>query len=988
MFSPSFKNCILLLYLLSISSSSFVLSLTADTQILIRVKNGQLHDPNGKLDDWVPGTDYNPCNWTGITCDHQNQTVISIDLSGFGIGGAFPSGFCRIRTLQNLSLGDNFFNGSLSSFALSPCSHIHVLNLYSNLFVGQLPDFSPVFHNLRVIDLSSNNFTGDIPVSFGSFPSLEVLNLMQNLFTGPIPGFLGNLSNLIRLEMSYNPFKPSPLPKEIGNLTKLENLFLTFVNLNGEIPESIGKMSSLLNLDLSNNFITGKIPDSISGLRSITQIELYNNQLSGKLPEALSNLTTLVNFDVSLNQFTGELPEKVAALPLQSFYLSDNYFTGEIPEALASNPNLMSLHLFNNSFTGNLPANLGRFSDLVDFDVSTNDFTGEFPKYLCYRKKLQKLIAFRNRFSGSLGLGDCSSLSYVRIANNEFSGTVPTNFWGFYNLSLLELSNNRFQGQISPSISGARRLTRLLISGNSFSGKLPPEICKLQALVEINLSRNRFGNEMPLCITELKKLQKLDMQENMFSGEIPKSVSSWIDLIELNLSTNQLSGHIPPELGRLPVLNYLDLSNNKLTGEIPVELTRLKLNQFNVSNNRLEGKIPSALTNSFYIPSLLGNPNLCSPDLKPIRPCSKTKPASLYIVIILAICVLVLLGSLLWFFKGISVFVRKPKRLYKAISFQRVGFTEDDIVQNLTKDNLIGSGASGQVYKVKLKTGQVIAVKKLWGGAQKPETESAFRSEVETLGRVRHSNIVKLLMCCSGEEFRFLVYEYMENGSLGDLLLNGEKGEGGLMDWGSRFAVAIGAAQGLAYLHHDCVPPILHRDVKSNNILLDAEMAPRVADFGLAKTLQNEGDVAAVSRIAGSYGYIAPEYAYTLRVTEKSDVYSYGVVLMELITGKRPNDSSFGENKDIVQWVRESSLSLSSPDDDQNDTASASRGLEKIIDPRMNQSTLNYAEIDKVLNVALLCTSAFPINRPSMRRVVELLKDHNFPRPKSTHASN
>ncbi|WCJ32066.1 Leucine-rich receptor-like protein kinase family protein [Euphorbia peplus] len=985
MFCLSFNNCFLLLFIILSFSSSLVLSLTADAETLIRVKTGQLHDPNGKLDNWVSGLDHNPCNWTGITCDLHNQTVTSVDLSGFGISGGFPSGFCRIRTLQNLSLADNFFNGTLSSLALSPCSHLHLLNLYSNLFVGPLPDFSPVFRNLRVLDLSSNNFTGDIPVTFGGFPSLEVLTLTENLLTGSIPGFLTNLSNLIRLEMAYNPFKPSSLPKEIGNLTRLENLFLTSANLIGEIPESIGKLTSLLNLDLSNNFITGKIPDSISGLGSITQIELYNNQLTGKLPEGLSNLTTLVNFDVSENNLTGELPEKVAALPLQSFFLNDNYFTGEIPESLALNPNLMELHLFNNSFTGKLPRNLGRFSDLVEFDVSTNDFTGPLPEYLCYRKKLEGVIAFQNRLSGSLGLGDCSSLNYVRIANNEFSGMIPFKLWGFSNLSLLELSNNRFEGPISPSISGACQLTRLLISGNSFSGKLPPEICTLHELVEINLSMNQFVEQLPSCITELKKLQKLDMQENKFLGDIPESVSSWTDLIELNLSSNQFSGNIPPELGVLPVLNYLDLSKNKLTGEIPVELTRLKLNQFNVSDNRLQGKIPNGFTNSFYLSSLLGNPELCSPGLKPIRPCSKTKPASLYtmiIIIILAICAVVLIGSLLWFFKGKSVFFKRPKRLYKAISFQRVGFTEEDIIPHLTKENLIGSGGSGQVYRVKLKTGQIVAVKRLWGGSQKPETELAFRSEVETLGRVRHSNVVKLLMCCSGEEFRFLVYEYMENGSLGDLLLKGggEKGAGGLTDWSDRFAVAVGAAQGLAYLHHDCVPGILHRDVKSNNILLDEEMRPRVADFGLAKTLRDEeeGDVGVVSRIAGSYGYIAPEYAYTLRVTEKSDVYSFGVVLMELITGKRPNDSSFGENKDIVKWVRETSLTLSP--DSQNDASG--KGLEEIIDSRMKKSTLNYEEINKVLNVALLCTSAFPINRPSMRRVVELLKEQKLPHSK------
>ncbi|KDP32141.1 hypothetical protein JCGZ_12602 [Jatropha curcas] len=986
MVHQSANKSLLIFYFVSLCCS-LVLSLSGDSQILIRVKNAQLGDPNGKLNDWVETADPNSaCNWTGITCDSQNHSVISVDLSGFNIAGRFPTGFCRIRTLQNLSLADNFFNGTLTSRALSPCSHLHLLNLNSNLFVGELPDFSPDFVNLKVLDLSSNNFSGDIPVSFGRFKSLQVLSMMQNFLSGSIPWFLTNLTELTRLELAFNPFQPSILPKNIGYLSKLENLYLSETNLIGEIPDSIGNLSSLWNLDLSNNFITGKIPDSICGLKSIRQIELYNNRLSGELPVSLSNLTTLLRLDVSQNNLSGNLPEKVAAIQVQSLNLNDNNFSGEIPEVLALNPNLSELKLFNNSFIGKLPVNLGRYSDLEAFDVSTNYFTGELPEYLCQRKKLQNIIAFGNRFSGSLpeSLNECSNLSYVRIANNELSGSVSSKFWSLSNLNRLELYNNKFEGSISPTISNLHGLTHLLIAGNKFSGELPVEICKLNEVIEINLARNQFEGELPSCITELKKLQKLEMEENMFSGEIPSSVGSWTDLTQLNLSRNRLTGEIPPELGKLPVLNYLDLSDNSLTGEIPVELTKLKLNQFNISDNRLYGKVPSGFINTVYLSSLLGNPKLCSPNFKPVPPCSKTKPASLYIVAILVICLLIPVGSLLWFFKAKCVFVGKPKCPYMVTAFQRVGFSGEDIFPYLTKENLIGSGGSGQVYKVQLKTGQTVAVKRLWGGIQKPETESVFRSEVDTLGRVRHSNIVKLLMCCSGEEFRILVYEYMENGSLGDVL-HGEK-DGGLMDWPERFAVAVGAAQGLAYLHHDCVPAIVHRDVKSNNILLDEEMRSKVADFGLAKTLQREkgeGD-AVMSRVAGSYGYIAPEYGYTLKVTEKSDVYSFGVLLMELITGKRPNDSCFGENKDIVKWVAEAILSPPPEPEEASDqkTRNYYGGLKKIIDSRMKQSTCNFEEIGKVLHVALLCTSAFPINRPSMRRVVELLKDQKFPHPK------
>ncbi|OVA07345.1 Protein kinase domain [Macleaya cordata] len=943
-------------------------SVTQDAEILLQIKNSHLEDPTGRLSDWISTGGDGPCNWSGIVCDPQTLTVNSIDLTGFGISGGFPAGFCRIRTLQNLSLSDNFFNGSVSSEQISSCSHLRYLNLSINLFVGVLPEFSSEFTSLRWLDLSRNNFSGDIPASFGRFPKLQVLSLFGNLLNGTIPSSLTNLTELIRCDLAYNPFTPGPLPPEIGNLTKLENLWLPYSNLVGEIPESVGGLFALKNLDLSNNGLSGKIPDSIGRLKSIKQIELYWNRFSGELPASLGNLTTLITFDASQNNLTGKLPEKFAGLQLISLGLNDNQLEGEIPTSLASNTKLVQLKLFNNRFSGVLPGDLGRNSNLEDFDVSGNYIVGKLPPFLCHRKKLRRLVAFNNKLSGNLSeyYGDCNSLTYVRIFNNEISGTVPDRLWSLPRLYLLEIKNNRFEGWIPPVISGSKKLAQLLISGNQFSGGLPVEICQLSELAVLDASRNRFSGELPSCITEIRKLQKLDLQENMFSGKIPSRVSLWTDLTDLNLSRNRFSGEIPSELGSLPDLTYLDLSENLLSGEIPTQLTNLKLNKFNLSCNNLAGKIPPGFDNNFYLPSLIGNPYLCSPNLKPFPPCRKAKSATWFLIAVLISSCLLLLLSLFWFYKSKTKSIGgKTKLPWKLTTFHNTSFNEEEIFASLSEENLIGTGGSGKVYRARLKTGQTVAVKRLWEGNGKTGNLGVYQSEMETLGRIRHGNIVKLLFSCAGEDFRILVYEYMENGSLGDVL-HGEKG-GVLLDWHKRFKIAVGAAQGLAYLHHDCVPPILHRDVKSNNILLDEEFSPRVADFGLAKTLQREGgeDGSAMSRVAGSYGYIAPEYAYTMKVTEKSDVYSFGVVLMELVTGKRPIDSSFGENKDIVKWVI--------------DAATASEdhclSLQHLMDSRMNLSSGDYKEMEKVLDVALLCTSAFPMNRPSMRRVVEFLKD-------------
>lgn len=959
-----------------------------DAAILLRVKNAQLHDPLGELDDWVDSAPNAPCSWTGIACDADNRTVSAVDLSGFNISGNFPADFCRISSLRYINLTENSFGGTITYDTIALCSHVVALNLSYNNFVGGLPQFPVQFPNLTVLDFSYNNFSGEIPASFVNLPRLQVLILGSNLLNGSVPEFLSNLTELTHLVLSVNLFVSSSLPSNIGRLTKLEWFESQYTNLAGGIPESIGDLASVRNFDVSNNNLVGKIPGSIGRLKNVEQIELFGNQFSGELPDTFTSLTSLRRFDASENNLTGRIPASLAGLHLESLHLNDNFLEGEIPEILAMNPSLTELRLFNNKLSGSIPGILGTHSDLVEIDVSDNNLEGPLPKNLCYRKKLQHLVVFGNRISGKIPESyiECSSLKYVRIQENLLSGAVPDGFWGFRDLDYMELSNNMLEGSIPRSISTAKNLTQFLISGNKFSGDFPPEICGLQELRKIDSSWNQLSGELPSCITNLVKLQELHIQGNRFTGGIPGGVSAWGELTQLDLSENYFSGEIPADLGDLPVLTFLNLSNNLLSGEIPAELTKLKLNEFNVSNNRLRGKVPLGFNTKFFVSSLMGNPDLCSPDLRPLPPCSRSKPVNMVMVVVLSVLAFILVVSLVWlvFKTKFIVFGSKSRKHWKITSFQRVaGFDEEQVLASLTDENLVGSGGSGQVYRVVLKSGQTAAAKRLWEPKGVAEPEGTFRAEVEILGRIRHANIVRLLFSCSSEDFRVLVYNYVENGSLGDVLY-GDKG-GLLLDWPKRFAIAVGAAHGIAYLHHDCVPAIVHRDVKSNNILLDAEFRPKVADFGLAKILSHDavqGDQV-MSRVAGSYGYIAPEYAYTMRVTEKSDVYSFGVVLLELVTGKRPNDPSLGENNNMVKWVTDMALSCDEEQGSGSATGSIDiSSLDRVLDPRMDASLINYDEAEKLLNVALSCTAELPISRPSMRRVVELLKEHSTARSK------
>ncbi|ONK69941.1 uncharacterized protein A4U43_C05F28560 [Asparagus officinalis] len=941
------------------------LSLNSDGIILLQSKQF-LDDPNHSLSNWNP-SDPDPCNWTGITCSSSSSSVTSIDLSDLYLSGPFPPPLCRLPSLTSLSLSTNFINSSLSSSSLLPCSSLTHLDLSQNLLVGSLPSSLSSLPLLTYLDLSGNNFSGPIPPSFAHFPCLQSLSLVANLLTSPIPEFFSNISTLKQLNLSYNPFTPGPIPASFGNLSSLEVLWLSGCNLIGPIPSSLGKLSKLTDLDLSTNALTGPIPSSFVGLSSAVQIELYENSLSGSIPPGFSNISSLRSIDFSMNNLSGSIPDDIFLLPLlDSLHLYQNNLSGSIPVTTSSSSKLTDLRLFSNKLCGSIPADFGSKSPLSFVDLSDNLLSGEIPSSICNNGVLEELLLLDNELSGGIpeSLSKCKSLTRVRLLNNKLSGSVPTGFWGLPHVSLLELAGNSLSGSISPSISGAANLSKLLISNNQFRGQIPKEIGELANLYEISVANNRLTGPLPLEMAKLAELGRIDFHNNSISGEIPTGIESWKKLSQLNLADNELTGEIPSELGDLPVLNYLDLSGNLLTGEVPLKLQDLKLNQFNVSNNQLSGPLPPMFKTLVYRESFLGNPGLCQdlPDL-----CTQQRSTSRHSQIWLIksmfiLSVLILFTGVFWFYWRYRSFTKAKQRMDRSkwtlTSFHKLGFSEYEILDCLDEDNVIGSGASGKVYKAVLSNGEAVAVKKLWGSAKKDvenlnhnQDDDGFEAEVETLGKIRHKNIVKLWCSCSHKDCKLLVYEYMPNGSLGDLL---HSNKSGILDWPMRYRIALDAAEGLCYLHHDCVPPIVHRDVKSNNILLDGDFRAKVADFGVAKVI---GGAKSMSVIAGSCGYFAPEYAYTLRVNEKSDIYSFGVVILELVTGKLPVDPEFGE-KDLVKWVC---------------TIIEQKGMEHVFDPKLDICFRD--EMSKLLDIGLLCASALPINRPSMRRAVKMIQD-------------
>ncbi|KAH0651148.1 hypothetical protein KY285_032238 [Solanum tuberosum] len=958
------------LLLFFLSTFPLIFALNQDGLYLQKLKHSLSSSDQGVFSTWYEN-DPTPCNWTGVTCNDagDSPSVVAVNLSGASLAGPFPVFLCHLTSLSSLSLSNNLINSTLP-VSISECRSLTYLDLSQNLIGGTIPDTISDLPYLRYLDLSGCYFLGNIPASFGRFRQLETLILTENILTGEVPAALGNVTSLKTLELAYNPFAPSQFPPELGNLTNLETLWLSMCNLVGSIPKSIEKLSRLTNFDVSNNGLVGSIPSAIFQLNSIVQIELYNNSLTGELPSGWSNLTRLRRFDVSTNKLNGTIPDELCELPLESLNLFENQFEGFLPDSIANSPNLYELKLFSNRFSGSLPSELGKNSALQYLDVSYNTFSGKIPESLCEMRALEDLIVIYNSFSGSIpaSLGNCRSLLRVRFRANKLFGEVPTEFWSLPQVYLLDLFGNAFSGNISHMISGAKNLSNLQISRNKFSGVIPSEVGKLKNLVEFSASHNELTGELPDTLVQLGQLGTLDLSFNELSGKIPFGIHTMKQLSELDLANNGFSGEIPEEIGTLPVLNYLDLSGNYFSGEIPLSLQSLKLNKLNLSNNQLSGMIPAVFDKGVYRDSFRGNPGLCQ-GVAGLCPTKGRGQHEGYLWTLRAIYTvagfvfLVGIAMFIWKYQKFKK-IKKGNTMTKWTSFHKLGFSEFEIPVGLDEANVIGNGASGRVYKAVLSNGEAVAVKKLWERTVKDETpygalesdKDEFEIEVETLGKIRHKNIVRLWCCCDTGDSKLLVYEYMPNGSLGDLL---HSCKAKLLDWPLRFKIALDAAEGLSYLHHGCVPPIVHRDVKSNNILLDDEFRAKISDFGVAKIVKagSKGDVESMSVIAGSCGYIAPEYAYTLHVNEKSDIYSFGVVILELVTGKRPVSPEFGE-KDLATWVH---------------TTLNEKGVDQLLDPNLNSSFKEH--ICKVLDVGLRCLNQTPANRPSMHRVVKMIQE-------------
>ncbi|KAM4072129.1 hypothetical protein ACB094_11G113800 [Castanea mollissima] len=918
LFSLTYHAIFLLFLSLSISKFSLATTLSNETDKLALLEfKSHIDSPLNVLASW--NDSFHFCHWVGVTCGNKHQRVIGLDLQNNKLVGT-----------------------------ISP----HIGNLSF----------------LRSLNLASNSFHGGIPSEVGYLTRLGNLNLSYNpILGGEIPINLSHCSNLQYLNLKYNNLVQG-IPSELGSLSKLQILILSHNYLSGRFPPSLGNLSSLQNLSFAYNNLEGEIPNTVAQMKSLTYFVVSENHLSGMFPPSLYNLSLLTCVALSVNNFTGNLnPDLGIALQ-----------------------NLQILAIGGNQFTGTIPVSLSNVSDFQELDIVENQFTGTIPMSFGNLQNLQRFYAFSNL----LGNNSVDDLSFLSSLNNCSQ------------LNQLEVSYNQLGGELPNSITNLSiQLSRLGLVANSIGGSIPTRISNLVSLTALGLGSNLLTGNIPASIGKLTNLNGLYLYENKLTGMIPSSIGNMTQLLYLSLFNNSLEGSIPTSLGRCSHLQGVSLHHNKLNGTIPKQLFGLPLVQIDVSHNSLTSFLPPDFGNLKLLVGLDVSYNKFSKEI----------PTQLgYCLALETLCMqgnsfegtIPNLSKL----KGIQYLDLSNNNLSGQITSYMANFPVLQTL-NLSFNNLEGDvpvegvfrNASavevkgntglcggiqelhlpacnfGSVYKGKLGPDEThVAIKVL--NLQKQGASKSFIAECEALRNIRHRNLVKILTACSsidfkGNNFKALVYEFMPNGSL-EMQLHPEDGLKQLRSFNllQRINIAIDVASALLYLHHHCQTPIIHCDLKPSNILLDDDMIAHISDFGLARLLSKFGKEGFLNQLSsagikGTVGYVAPEYGMGSQLSTNGDVYSFGILLLDMLTGRRPTDKLFKDDLNLHNFVK---LALPGRVMEIADHSIFNKGGENdnMVSSWSDWTSGQTECLISVFQIGLACSAQSPIDRMDMNRVV------------------
>ncbi|XP_071698686.1 phytosulfokine receptor 2 [Rutidosis leptorrhynchoides] len=994
----SYFNLVLFVFLFCSSLGIETLGQTCSPDDLSALKEFAASFTNGSvLTSW--SSEAICCDWDGVVCENDVTNVSKVtmlNLSSKGLKGKISNSVSRLQNLKSLDLSFNQLEGELPK-NLSNLKNLEVLNVSSNSLSGNLLGIGE-FLNLIAFNLSNNSFSGEFNPQICS-KNLQFLDLSMNHFNGDLEGLKNCNESLQELHVDSNSFSGN-LPEFMYSISSLKRLSISSNNFSGQISTNLSKLSNLESLILYGNRFVGPFPNVFQNLTYLEQLNAHSNSFTAELPSTLVSCSRLKILDLRNNSFSGVLSIDFSKLTnLCTLDLGSNHLNGLLPSSLSNCHELRILNLAKNKFYGEVPISYTNLSNLSFLSFSNNGVTNlpHALSVLQHCNNLTTLILTKN-FMGE-ELPNVSRFQFDRllvlaIANCALKGQIPNWLLDCPKLEVLDLSWNQLNGVIPSWIGQMERLFYLDFSNNSLTGQLPESLTELTSLVNVSSTILGSSTGIPLYVKRNQSVKGLQynqvsnfppsiyLSHNKLNGSILPDIGKLKQLHVLDLSKNNLSGTIPSTISEMGNLEVLDLSSNDLHGSIPDSLNKLTfLSMFCVAYNHLVGPIPTGTQFSgFPSSSFEGNPGLCGGSISPcsvktspsIRSNSKLGRRSIFgitigigagISILLAIIIVKLLkrkhGELIM--DADDEIDNRTNRLSglfngsKLVLFPTSGcrdLTVSDVVNatnNFSQSNIIGCGGFGLVYKADLPNGSKAAIKRLSGDCGQMDRE--FHAEVEALSRAQHKNLVSLKGYCKYGNDRLLIYSYMENGSL-DYWLHERVDDELPLDWCTRLMIAKGAAKGLEYLHNES--KIIHRDIKTSNILLDEKFKAHLADFGLSRLLRPY-DTHVTTDLVGTLGYIPPEYGQTLSATFKGDVYSFGVVLLELVTARRPVEVAKGKNcRDLVSWVFEMKLE---------------GRYAEIFDVLIFDKSCENQMLE-VLGIACKCLDQDPKRRPSIEQVV------------------
>ncbi|CAO2171103.1 unnamed protein product [Urochloa humidicola] len=692
-------------------------------------------------------------------------------------------------------------------------------------------------------------------------------------------------------------------------------------------------------LDINYNLLTGPVPRIFMG-ESLTELYMAGNGLSGDL-SFMADLSRCKNlkYIMERNYFTGSIPNSVSNISsLQIFRAFENQITGRIPNMLANQSSLLLLNLRNNLITGEIPRSIMEIKNLRGLDLSSNELSGNIPLHIGRLVNLFGLVLAYNKLHGSIpdSIGNLSNLQTLELSNNQFTSTIPMGLWGLQNIVGLDMSQNNLTGALSEDVENLQVITYMDLSSNRFFGNIPASLGAVRTLTYLNLSKNNLQDKVPDAIGKLSSIKKLDLSYNALSGTIPKSFANLSVLTSLNLSFNRLYGQIP-QSGVFSNITLQSLEGNAALCGLPrLEFPHCPNDEFN-HRHRL---------------SLL---KIVFPNVA--------------VAIAIGVCLFIVIRTRV---------NKRPKDMtstglerrnnYKPISY----FELVRATGNFNNNNLLGAGSFGKVFRGTLDDEQIVAIKVL--NMELERAIVSFDVECHVLRMARHRNLVRILTTCSNLDFKALVLQYMPNGSLDEWLLSNNRRGLGLAQ---RVSIMSDVALAMAYLHHEHFEVVLHCDLKPSNVLLDEDMTACVADFGIAKLLLGD-DTSIVSRnMQGTIGYMAPEYASTGKASRKSDVFSYGIMLLEVMTGKKPTDATFNEELSLREWVSQAFPSRLAHVVDHNifldEEATRSGDIQHVDRSSVEEPPNGWSCIEQVVDLGLQCSRDSPEERLAMKDVAAKL---------------